>query len=99
MFQTFALSRKITDNIAMLLPRNADVDQVVRLAGRGGSVEIEKNRLNKKVKTITAYYGDLIRSRSSTSPIRAHSTIYKTHIEALTCLYICEKKRSVLMYR
>nr|XP_037273631.1 trimethylguanosine synthase-like [Rhipicephalus microplus] len=34
LFQTFALSRKITDNIAMLLPRNADVDQVVRLAGR-----------------------------------------------------------------
>ncbi|KAL3223384.1 hypothetical protein MRX96_027632 [Rhipicephalus microplus] len=67
-FQTFALCKKITENIAVLLPKNADVDQVAQLAGRGGSVEIEQNMLNKRVKTITAYYGGLRASSSSASP-------------------------------
>jgi len=35
------------------------------LAGAGNSVEIEKNMHNDKVKTITAYYGDLVWSVSS----------------------------------
>nr|XP_037273048.1 LOW QUALITY PROTEIN: uncharacterized protein LOC119164953 [Rhipicephalus microplus] len=68
LFQTFALCKKITENIAVLLPKNADVDQVAQLAGRGGSVEIEQNMLNKRVKTITAYYGGLRASSSSASP-------------------------------
>ena len=34
--------------------------QLVSLAGPGGKVEVEQNFLNKKLKTITAYYGDLI---------------------------------------
>ncbi|NXY46499.1 TGS1 synthase, partial [Ceuthmochares aereus] len=54
--------RKITNNIVYFLPRNADIDQVVAsLAGPGGKVEIEQNFLNNKLKTITAYFGDLIR--------------------------------------
>ncbi|NWU69371.1 TGS1 synthase, partial [Pterocles burchelli] len=51
----------ITNNIVYFLPRNADIDQVASLAGPGGKVEIEQNFLNKKLKTITAYFGDLIR--------------------------------------
>ena len=30
------------------------------LAGPGNKVEIEQNLLNNKIKTMTAYYGDLI---------------------------------------
>ncbi|XP_030355202.1 trimethylguanosine synthase isoform X2 [Strigops habroptila] len=60
-FEIFRLSKKITNNIVFFLPRNADIDQVASLAGPGGKVEIEQNFLNNKLKTITAYFGDLIR--------------------------------------
>lgn len=30
------------------------------MAGPGGNVEIEQNLLNNKLKTITAYYGELV---------------------------------------
>ncbi|OPJ83466.1 trimethylguanosine synthase [Patagioenas fasciata monilis] len=60
-FEIFRLSKKITNNIVYFLPRNADIDQVASLAGPGGKVEIEQNFLNNKLKTITAYFGDLIR--------------------------------------
>ncbi|XP_055968470.1 trimethylguanosine synthase [Sorex fumeus] len=60
-FEVFRLSQKITNNIVYFLPRNADIDQVASLAGLGGQVEIEQNFLNNKLKTITAYFGDLIR--------------------------------------
>ncbi|NXD95278.1 TGS1 synthase, partial [Chaetorhynchus papuensis] len=54
-------SLPITNNIVYFLPRNADINQVASLAGPGGKVEIEQNFLNNKLKTITAYFGDLIR--------------------------------------
>ncbi|NXP97124.1 TGS1 synthase, partial [Vidua macroura] len=60
-FQVTRLSKKITNNIVYFLPRNADINQVASLAGPGGKVEIEQNFLNNKLKTITAYFGDLIR--------------------------------------
>nr|XP_021544016.1 trimethylguanosine synthase [Neomonachus schauinslandi] len=66
-FEIFRLSRKITNNIVYFLPRNADIDQVASLAGPGGQVEIEQNFLNNKLKTITAYFGDLIRRSASES--------------------------------
>uniref|UniRef100_A0A8B9TI17 Trimethylguanosine synthase n=1 Tax=Anas platyrhynchos TaxID=8839 RepID=A0A8B9TI17_ANAPL len=53
--------KKITNNIVYFLPRNADINQIASLAGPGGKVEIEQNFLNNKLKTITAYFGDLIR--------------------------------------
>ena len=34
--------------------------QLVSLAGPHGKVEVEQNFLNQKVKTVTAYYGELI---------------------------------------
>uniref|UniRef100_A0A2D4JWU9 Trimethylguanosine synthase n=1 Tax=Micrurus paraensis TaxID=1970185 RepID=A0A2D4JWU9_9SAUR len=60
-FEIFNLSQKITNNIVYFLPRNADIDQVASLTGPGGKVEIEQNFLNNRLKTITAYFGDLIR--------------------------------------
>ncbi|XP_061454974.1 trimethylguanosine synthase isoform X2 [Rhineura floridana] len=64
-FEIFKLSQKITNNIVYFLPRNADIDQVASLAGPGGKVEVEQNFLNNRLKTITAYFGDLIRQDAS----------------------------------
>ncbi|KAH0617701.1 hypothetical protein JD844_016197 [Phrynosoma platyrhinos] len=64
-FTSYALSQKITKNIVYFLPRNADIDQVASLAGPGGKVEIEQNFLNNRLKTITAYFGNLIRQDTS----------------------------------
>ena len=58
--EIFHATKAITDNIAYFLPRNVDVDQISRLAGSDGKVEVEQNILNSKVKTVTAYFGDLI---------------------------------------
>lgn len=60
-FEIFQLSQQITKNIIYFVPRNTDVEQVASLAGPGGQVEIEQNFLNKKLKTMTIYFGDLIR--------------------------------------
>ncbi|KAG8570816.1 hypothetical protein GDO81_011433 [Engystomops pustulosus] len=60
-FEIFQLSQQITKNIIYFVPRNTDVEQVASLAGPGGQVEIEQNFLNKKLKTMTVYFGDLIR--------------------------------------
>ncbi|XP_039610453.1 trimethylguanosine synthase isoform X1 [Polypterus senegalus] len=60
-FEIFSLSKIITNNIVYFLPRNADVEQIASLAGPGGKVEIEQNFLNTKLKTITAYFGNLIK--------------------------------------
>ncbi|XP_069813661.1 trimethylguanosine synthase [Dendropsophus ebraccatus] len=60
-FEIFQLSQKITQNIVYFVPRNTDVEQVASLAGPGGQVEIEQNFLNKKLKTMTVYFGHLIR--------------------------------------
>ncbi|XP_051015694.1 trimethylguanosine synthase [Acomys russatus] len=68
-FEIFKLSQKITNNIVYFLPRNADIDQVASLAGPGGQVEIEQNFLNNKLKTITAYFGDLIRRPASEAEV------------------------------
>ncbi|XP_068093492.1 trimethylguanosine synthase [Hyperolius riggenbachi] len=60
-FEIFQLSQKISKNIIYFVPRNTDIEQVASLAGPGGQVEIEQNFLNKKLKTLTVYFGDLIR--------------------------------------
>ncbi|XP_076838033.1 trimethylguanosine synthase isoform X2 [Brachyhypopomus gauderio] len=63
-FEIFRLSKMISDNIVYFLPRNADMDQIASLAGPGGKVEVEQNFLNNKLKTITAYFGSLIKTDS-----------------------------------
>ncbi|XP_073440084.1 LOW QUALITY PROTEIN: trimethylguanosine synthase [Dendrobates tinctorius] len=60
-FEVFQLSQEITKNIIYFVPRNTDAEQVASLAGPGGQVEIEQNFLNKKLKTMTVYFGELIR--------------------------------------
>lgn len=64
-FLIFQKAKLISDNIVYFLPRNADMDQVASLAGPGGRVEVEQNFLNNKLKTITAYFGGLIKSSQS----------------------------------
>ena len=47
----------IAENTVYYLPRNTDVTQLIQLAGPGGHVEVEQQVLNRKLKTVTAYYG------------------------------------------
>ncbi|XP_055938794.1 trimethylguanosine synthase-like isoform X2 [Argiope bruennichi] len=63
-YKTFEAAKQITNNVALFVPRNTVINQLVQLAGEGNHVEIEQNALNKKVKTITAYYGDLVITKS-----------------------------------
>ncbi|KAM9322314.1 trimethylguanosine synthase [Pholidichthys leucotaenia] len=63
-FKIFGLAKLISDNIVYFLPRNADMDQIASLAGPGGKVEVEQNLLNNKLKTVTAYFGSLIKSEN-----------------------------------
>ena len=60
--RVFEETKSITENIAYFMPRNADVEQLSLLASPNGNVELEQNFLNKKLKTITAYYGGLVES-------------------------------------
>lgn len=52
-------ARAITPNVALYLPRNSNLCQVIALAGAGGVVDIEANYMGPKKKAITAYFGDL----------------------------------------
>lgn len=49
-------------NVAVFLPRNADLGQLARLLGscRAGIVEVEQNLLNGRLKAITVYTGCLV---------------------------------------
>ena len=53
--------RSITGNLVMYLPRNTDVTQMIELASPGQAVEVEQQVLNRKFKTICAYYGTTCR--------------------------------------
>jgi len=57
-FKVFTAASKITSNIAFFVPRNTKVDQLSKLGG--GRVKVEKNVINHKTKTVTAYYGSLV---------------------------------------
>jgi tRNA G10 N-methylase Trm11 len=50
-------ARHITPYIAYLLPRNSDLEQLRCVAG-DEPLEVEHNYVDRKVKTITAYFGD-----------------------------------------
>lgn len=58
--KVFRITRKLTHNIAYYLPRQTDVKELIQLSkDTGGMVEIEQAEVNRKVKAITAYYGEL----------------------------------------
>ena len=56
----FDVARSITENIAYFVPRNSNREQLKQLAGPTGRVIVEQNELNLKIKSFTAYYGDLV---------------------------------------
>lgn len=58
-FDIYTAARKMSPNIAYFLPRNTKVKQLIALGGPGGRCEIEQSCLNKKIKTLTVYYGNL----------------------------------------
>lgn len=58
----FEAAKKLTDDIIMFMPRNTNAVELISLAGPGGNVEIEKNYLNNRFLTLTAYYGNLVNS-------------------------------------
>lgn len=54
------ITRTITKDIVVYLPRNSNAKQLAILAGPGNAVEIEQNFLDRKLIAITAYYGQLV---------------------------------------
>jgi trimethylguanosine synthase len=60
-------TRKVTNNIALYLPRNSNTKQLAVYAGKGNAVEIEQNFLDRKLIALTAYYGELVQLNTMTS--------------------------------
>ncbi|CAF1477308.1 unnamed protein product [Rotaria magnacalcarata] len=58
-FRIFEVAKAITPNVVYFLPRNVNVEQVISLMDDKSSLELEQNFLNNRLKTITAYFGDL----------------------------------------
>jgi len=58
--RVFDVARSITESIAYFVPRNSDKEQLKRMAGPSGRVMVEQNQLNFRIKSFTAYYGDLV---------------------------------------
>ena len=57
-FSCYHAARSITPNIVYFLPRNTDVKQLLELSN-GEPCELESNYVNQRIKTITAYFGEL----------------------------------------
>lgn len=55
-------ARAVSEDAAILLPRNTDLDTILMHFGR---CEVEKNYLGAKLKTITAYFGGLVANSGS----------------------------------
>ncbi|CAF1054430.1 unnamed protein product [Didymodactylos carnosus] len=58
-FHVFQTAQNISKNIAYFLPRNINIAQVISLACDGSSMEFEQHFLNNRLKTVTAYFGEL----------------------------------------
>lgn len=63
--ELMAISRRISPNICIYLPRNSNKTQLCVLAGRGNSVEVNQEFLGQKLIAISAYYGDLFKAKAS----------------------------------
>ncbi|CAJ0594713.1 unnamed protein product [Cylicocyclus nassatus] len=62
-FDIYTAASKMSPNVAYFLPRNTSVKELIALSGPGGRCEIEQSCLNKKIKTLTVYYGNLAAPR------------------------------------
>ncbi|KAM7360058.1 trimethylguanosine synthase 1 [Cochliomyia hominivorax] len=61
------VSRNVSENIALFLPRNSNIRQIVKLAGVGNRCEIEHNYLDSRLVAITALYGEQILTKETTN--------------------------------
>ncbi|XP_009775804.1 uncharacterized protein LOC107832327 [Nicotiana tabacum] len=62
-YSLFQVAQSITPNVIMYLPRNVDLQQVEGLSWLSSppmKVEIEENMLHGRLKSITAYFGDIV---------------------------------------
>ncbi|KAJ3363632.1 Trimethylguanosine synthase [Kappamyces sp. JEL0680] len=57
--EIFEKASAISHNICYYLPRNTIREQVIRLAGEGGQVELEQTFVNDRIKCWSVYYGML----------------------------------------
>ena len=72
MHRTF---NSISPNLAYLLPRNVIPQEVISLAEKHQTVELEGNYLTGKLKTVSAYFGALVTRPETSTPIEAHSLL------------------------
>lgn len=66
--ELFALSRRVTGNVAYYLPRNTNLDEISGLVARDGlsvpeMVEVEEEWMGTKLKALTCYFGGLVRGQ------------------------------------
>lgn len=59
-------ARSITDNVAILVPRNVDLQNICNTFG---NCQVEKNFLSGKLKTQTIYFGDLITHNANSNVV------------------------------
>lgn len=66
-FEIFRAAKEhVSSNIAFLLPRNIDRDELDSLLAPNESLEIEQNLINNKLKTVTSYFGNLVQIKTET---------------------------------
>lgn len=65
--ELMTVSRNVSENIALFLPRNSDIKQIVKLAGIGNRCEIEHNYLDSRLVAITALYGEELLEKKATN--------------------------------
>ena len=58
-------ARLLSNNVAMFLPRNSNMQQIIKLAGIGNRCEVEHNYLDSRLIAITALYGESILSKQN----------------------------------
>lgn len=57
--QLMEAARTITSNIALYLPRNSNIMQILQLAEPGDCIDIENSFMGRKKKALTVYFGAL----------------------------------------
>lgn len=63
-FELFKIAKQIAPSVVFFVPRNVNMEQLEQLASSSSpkeSYQVEKNFLNGKLKTVTAYYGPVVR--------------------------------------